>query len=109
MKPMPFQLQAPRHCGLLDQLSLLCAVEDRPPGHVIGKDERPVEGALRDVDLPGEEGEGNGDEDAGKSAADGDDAELAPEDMEGEYSDDSDGSSVDLEETIAKRRGAFHY
>lgn len=85
-------------------------VEERLPGHKCGKDEVPVEGALRDVDLPAEDDEDD-DDDAGEegaargSARDKDEPEPEPEDLEGADSDDSGGWSVDLEETIAKRRG----
>lgn len=80
-----------------------CAVEERPPGHVCGKDEVAYESSLKDVDVVAAEEHGGREESADyEDEMDEEEDQAEPEDE----ADDSDGSSGDLEEAVARRKGA---
>jgi hypothetical protein len=83
----------------------VCAVEARAPGYECGKDEIAYDAALKDVDIVAqEEGGGRG------GSPDYEDEMSEDEDVEAQDeadddSDASDGMSVDLEDTVAHRKG----
>jgi hypothetical protein len=84
-----------------------CAVETRAPGYECGRDEVAYDAALKDVDIVAqEEGGGRG------GSPDYEDEMSEDEDVEAqdEADDDSDasgGMSVDLEDTVAHRKGGW--